>query len=65
MYPVQSRSPFSLLLGKSVSCNTTILDPQQLKTVVVGLTFQPFVGATFTSFRFATICEQDGLHAEM
>ncbi len=36
-------------------CNTTTLDPQQLKTVGVGLTFQPFVGATFPSFVGPTI----------
>ncbi len=27
-------------------CNTTILDPQQLKSVGVGQTFHSFVGAT-------------------
>ncbi len=41
--------PFFTFVGGKC-CNTTISDPQQLKTVGVGLTFQPFVGATFTSF---------------
>ncbi len=36
-------------------CNTTILDPQQLETVDVGLTFQSFVGATFISFVGPTV----------
>ena len=46
--------PFLSFVGEKC-CNTTILDPQQLKTVGVGLTFQPFVGATFTSFVGPTI----------
>ncbi len=48
LYP---EKPFFPFVGEKC-CNTTILDPQQLKTVStvgVGLTFQPFVGATFTS----------------
>ncbi len=46
--------PFFPFVGEKC-CNTTILDPQQLKTVDVGLTFQPFDGATFTSFVGPTI----------
>ena len=41
--------PFFTFVGEKCS-NTTILDPQQLKIVAVGLTFWPFVGVTFTSF---------------
>ena len=41
--------PFFIFVGEKY-CKTTILDPKQLKTVGVGLTFQPFVGTTFTSF---------------
>ena len=36
-------------------CNTTILDPQQLKTVCVGLTFQSLIGATFIYFVGPTV----------
>ncbi len=56
MFPLPSllEKPFFCFVGEKC-CDTTILDPQQLKTVGVGLTFQPFVGATFTSFVGPTI----------
>ena len=50
----REEKPFFPFVGEKC-CNTTILHPQQLKTVGVGLTFQPFVGATFTSFVGPTI----------
>ncbi len=46
-YGRKCEKPFFTFVGEKC-CNTTIFDPQQLKTVGVGLTFQPFVGATFT-----------------
>ena len=51
---VYSEKPFFSFVGEKC-CNTTILDPQQLKTVGVGLTFQSFVGDTFISFIGPTI----------
>ena len=36
-------------------CNTTILDPQQFKSVGVGQTFHSFVRATLTSFVGPTV----------
>ncbi len=42
--------PFFTFVGEKC-CNTTILDPQHLKTVGVGLTFQPFVGMVGATFK--------------
>ena len=41
--------PFFSFVGEKC-CNTTILDPQQFKTVGVGMTFQSFVGVTLIPF---------------
>ena len=54
MDSLQRQVAFFTFVGEKC-CNTTILDPLQLKTVGVGLTFQPFVGATLTSFVGPTI----------
>ncbi len=47
---IRREALFFFCLGKALYNNTTNLDPQQLKTVGVGLTFQSFIGATFISF---------------